>query len=227
VKPLEHFWDSPAEGAGHFPQRFATFFAGLARLFARLLFRFRAYGRSSELLATQKNYIICGNHHSYLDPVFAIIAVRPRPLRFLAKQEFFTNPAIARLASWEGAFPIRRGVADTRAIRRAAAMLRRGELVGIFPEGTRGREGNPSQAHEGIALIAAMARADVLPVRLWGTEKISPPGSRRWHFPRVTLAFGEPLSLDDPRYQGLQKSERYQRFARDCMDAVYSIEPPR
>jgi 1-acyl-sn-glycerol-3-phosphate acyltransferase len=105
-------------------------------------------------------------------------------------------------------------------------MLRRGELVGIFPEGTRGHDGQEQKAHEGIALIASMAAADVLPVRLWGTSEISPPGSKRWHFPRVTLAFGEPLSLRDARYEGLEKTERYRRFARDCLEAIYAIELP-
>ena len=223
MKELAYFWDTPAEGKGHFPQRFATFFFGLVRVIFTPLFRLRIVG---SLPDARKNYLVCGNHYSYLDPVFVLLAVRPRPLRFLAKQEFFNNSIIARLASWVGAFPIVRGAADTKAIKRAVTMLKRGELVGIFPEGTRGREGQERQAHEGISLIANKAAAEVLPMRIWGTDKISPPGAKRWHFPQVTVAFGQPLSLNDKRYADLQKAERYALFAQDCLDAIYAIEPP-
>jgi 1-acyl-sn-glycerol-3-phosphate acyltransferase len=115
-----------------------------------------------------------------------------------------------------------------KAVKRSVAMLKRGEMLGIFPEGTRVRDGaeRGSDIHEGIALIARLAKADVIPFRVWGTEKISPPGTRLWRFPKVRLSFGEPLSLNSSRYDGMEKNARLAAFAKDCMDAVYALEQP-
>lgn len=109
-------------------------------------------------------------------------------------------------------------------------MLKRGEIVAIFPEGTRGRgtqlvEGE-REIHDGVGMIASLAKAQVVPCRHWNTEKISPEGSRRWHFPTIKLAFGEPLSLDDAAYDGLDKKARIERFTADIMTAIYSLPEP-
>jgi len=154
-----------------------------------------------------------------------MLAVRPQLVRFIAKSEFFDIPVVRRMAAWVGAFPIHRNVADMKAVKRSVAMLKRGEHVGIFPEGTRVRDGRErGEPQEGVALIAHLAQADVLPFRLFGTEGICPPGKRLWRFPRVTLVFGQPLSLGDQRYQGMPKDERLSAFTQDCMDAVYKLK---
>jgi len=141
MKPLDYFYDTPASGEGHFPQRFTTFLAALVRVIFGLLFRYKAYGLEQlQKLPVGSGAIIVANHRSYLDPLFLLSVLRPRPIRFMAKEEFFgVHPLVARLTSWVGAFPVRRGTADLEAIKRPVRMLRRGELVGIFPEGTRVR----------------------------------------------------------------------------------------
>jgi 1-acyl-sn-glycerol-3-phosphate acyltransferase len=105
-------------------------------------------------------------------------------------------------------------------------MLKRGETVGIFPEGTRVHK-HPDKRIEpadGIALIAQLGHADVLPFRLWGNERIVPYGAHFLHLPKVTLKFGQPLSLNEPRYQALPKNERYAAFTKDVMAAIYGME---
>ena len=233
MKPLAYFHDTAAEGPEHFSQRFYVFLFILIRFFWKTLFRFKSYGADQLRLSSLQGAIIAGNHNSYLDPTFIMLAMRPRPVRFIAKEEFFKVKAIARMASWAGVFPIKRGTADMKAIKRAVAMLKRGELVGIFPEGTRGRNRKKAGHNEqrvafgGTALIAHLARVPVVPVHLWNTERISPPESRLWHFPRITLSVGEPLSLTDERYANLSKDERFAAFTADIMTAIYAFENPR
>jgi 1-acyl-sn-glycerol-3-phosphate acyltransferase len=231
MKALDYFYDTPAEGAGHYPQRFCTFFFGLVRLVFGPLFRPQIYGAEFLTQDRSQSYLIAGNHRSYLDPVFVMMALRPRPIRFMAKEEFFKVGIIARLASWVGAFPVQRNVSDMKVVKRSVAMLKRGELVGIFPEGTRGRELNEAEltqrdAHEGVAVIARLAKCKVVPVRIWGAEKIAPPGSKRWHFPRITLCFGAPIALDDERCAAMGKQAYLSAFTDEVMHAVYALEKP-
>ncbi|MDR2493029.1 MAG: 1-acyl-sn-glycerol-3-phosphate acyltransferase [Coriobacteriales bacterium] len=226
MRPLDSFYDSPAEGPGHYPQRFCSFFFVLVRVVFGLLFRVRSY--DTHHVRPGVSYLVAGNHRSYLDPVFVMMAMRPRPVRYMAKEEFFKVRAIARLASWVGAFPVKRDAGDMQVVKRSVAMLKRGELVGIFPEGTRGRDASKArELHEGVAVIARLAKCEVVPVRIWGAERIAPPGSRRWHFPRITLRFGEPMSLAEARYEALDKPERLSAFTADVMKAVYALEDPR
>lgn len=229
MKPLDYFYDTPAEGSGHYPQRFCTFISALVRFFFSP-FRLKVY--DVEQVGQSQAFILAGNHRSYLDPLFIMMALRPRPARFMAKDEFFSFGPLARGATWCGAFPVKRDTADMKAIKRSTTMLKRGELVGIFPEGSRGRgmdeeELRSRKVHEGVAVIARLSKAAVIPVRLWGTELISPPGTRLWRFPRITVRFGKPLSLDDPRYEKLGKEERIAAFTDDIMQAIYALENPR
>jgi 1-acyl-sn-glycerol-3-phosphate acyltransferase len=125
-----------------------------------------------------------------------------------------------------GVFPITRKTADAQSLKRAVKMLKRGELVGIFPEGTRMRDGRRGKAHKGIGLVAHMANVDVLPYRIWNTQRIKPKGSTFPHFPRVVVRFGTVMSLNDARYDNLPKNDKYKLFAQDIMDAIYSLDPP-
>jgi len=229
MQPLDHFYDNPVNRGKGTPWIFDRLFTGLIRVSFTPAFRCKVRG-AKEIRALDKGYILAGNHRSYLDPLFVMQAMRPRSIRFIGKEEFFSIYAIRRLASWVGVFPVKRGMGDIKVVKRSVAMLKRGEIVGIFPEGTRGRgedivEGE-REVHEGVAMIASLAKAPVVPLRLWNTEKISPVGTRLWRFPTIKLAFGEPMSLDDPAYAGLEKSEKLQRFTQDIMTAIYSLPQP-
>jgi 1-acyl-sn-glycerol-3-phosphate acyltransferase len=229
LKPLSYFYDTPASGEGRFPQRFRLLFCTLARAIFKLVFRCRFLDREKlGELPEGSGALIVGNHSSYLDPVFVMNALHPRSIRYLAKEEFLDfNPLIGRFAAWVGAFPVKRNSADMSAIKRAVRMLKRGELVGIFPEGTRIRSKDQEVTyHEGVALIAQLAGVPVVPVRLWGAGRIWPKGARRPHFPRITLRFGEPLSPREERFATLPKEERFAAFTNEVMARVYDLEFP-
>jgi 1-acyl-sn-glycerol-3-phosphate acyltransferase len=230
MKPVEYFYDTPSSGEGHFPQKFCTVLFGLIWFFFKILFRYKAFNKEQlEKIPAEKGFIFAGNHSSYLDPVFVMAVMRPRAIRYISKEEFLLiNPALTRVAAWCGVFPVKRNTADMSAVKRAVRMLKRGELVGIFPEGTRMRfAGQESTYHEGIALIAQLAKVPVVPLYIDGAGRICPEGKRLFRLPKVTVRFGEPLSLEDSQFIDLEKDERYKAFTEEVMRRVYDLKPPK
>jgi 1-acyl-sn-glycerol-3-phosphate acyltransferase len=158
------------------------FFGGLVKLFAPL----RVYGR--DRVPMNGPLILCFNHFSWLDP-WAFGAVSPRTVYYVAKQEAHDNPVIGPFIRFFGTSPIRRGESDREAIRAMKEVVRRGDTLGMFPEGTR-QKSEPGEVLSGAALIAVQEK---VPVVCGAIE-----GSQRWKFGNfhpVSIAFGEPLDL--------------------------------
>jgi len=163
------------------------------RALLSVLFRVRQHGR--EMVPVQGGAVLAGNHRSYMDPII-LWSVGPRFVHFMAKEELFTGFigwALPRL--W--AFPVNRAGADRAAIAHATAFLEAGDLVGIFPEGTRSTEEGMGSAHGGAAFIAIRAGVPVVPVAFVGTEKVWPRGQRLPKLRRVTIRYGEPIAPAD------------------------------
>ncbi|MBX6395282.1 MAG: 1-acyl-sn-glycerol-3-phosphate acyltransferase, partial [Alicyclobacillaceae bacterium] len=98
--------------------------------------------------------LLCANHRSNWDPVILGLSLR-RPIRFMAKEELFRVPGLSFLIRQLGAFPVRRGTADRAALRRAVHLIRdEGQIVGLFPEGTRRRGKGPGHPFPGVGLVA-------------------------------------------------------------------------
>ena len=137
--------------------------------FVRHYFRLRHEG--FEHTPADGALIIASNHRSFLDP-FLIGALLPaeRPLHFMAKAELFRIPVVGWLLNRLGAFPVRRGESDAKALRTAEAVLERGGVLVIFPEGTRMRAGGLGRPKRGAARLALATGADIMPVVLQGTE---------------------------------------------------------
>lgn len=129
----------------------------------KIAFRYKVEGiENLRQFDGKRGAVVIGNHASYLDPAFLWIAARPKQwVRFMARDNMFANAGglAGQVISRVGAFPIKRGSADRTAIKRASAMLKRGESVGIFPEGTRRDRGTAApELHGGAAFIARMAK---------------------------------------------------------------------
>ena len=107
-------------------------------------------------------YIIICNHLSNIDPIVIAGAVK-EPIHYMAKAELFKNPFLAFIFKHVNAFPVERGKGDTSAIDISVKLIADSKIVGIFPEGTRSKDGNPLRPKSGAALVAKMTNADVLP----------------------------------------------------------------
>ncbi|MCW2873200.1 lysophospholipid acyltransferase family protein [Actinacidiphila oryziradicis] len=189
----------------------------------RLLFRPAIEGM--EHIPAEGAAIVAGNHLSFSDH-FLMPAILPRRITFLAKQEYFTGPGlrgrlIAAFFRSAGQIPVDRsgGSAGQAAIREGLGVLSRGELLGIYPEGTRSPDGRLYKGRVGVAVMALKAQVPVIPCAMVGTFEIQPPGRRLPRIGRVTIRFGEPLEFS--RFAGMD-SERY--VVRSATDEImYAI----
>jgi 1-acyl-sn-glycerol-3-phosphate acyltransferase len=165
---------------------------------------FRLRARGTEHLP-EGGFVLAANHTSNFDPWPLALPLFPRrQLRFMAKSELF-NPILKPILLGGGAFPVRRGEADLEAIRRAVELVRDGEIVVMFPEGTRRRKGlrkkHEARAHTGAARIALSADAPLVPAAINGTDRLSRLGPLR-------VAYGPPIPLDDLRGQEISPAAR-------------------
>lgn len=140
--------------------------------------------------------IVAPNHLSHLDPPVVACAI-PRQLTFMAKEELFRVSWFSKLIRSLGAFPVRRGQADTEAIRVALSLLEEGRALLVFPEGTRGDGRQLLPVNRGVALLAKRSGAPVLPVAIAGAEKKWPRGAKLPRWGRMTISFGTPLIFSE------------------------------
>jgi glycerol-3-phosphate dehydrogenase (NAD(P)+) len=167
---------------------------GLVRLilvpFFRVYFRLERIG--SDHLPQTGPLLLAANHRSFLDP-FVIGALARRPVYYVAKRELFERRWQAWVLNSLGAFPIDRGASDQDAMATARAILRRGDCVVIFPEGTRVRSGTLGSPRRGIGRLALESGVHVIPVAVIGTEEVR----RGWRIrPRkVRIRCGSPLGF--------------------------------
>jgi 1-acyl-sn-glycerol-3-phosphate acyltransferase len=176
----------------------------------RLLFR--PWVEGLENVPEEGSAIIASNHLSFSDSFFMPLVV-PRRVTFLAKSDYFTGGGVkgwltARFFRGVGQVPVDRsgGRASEAALRTGMRILGEGNLLGIYPEGTRSPDGRLYRGRTGVARMALEAKVPVIPVAMIDTEKIQPPGKVIPKIKRVGIRFGKPL--DFSRYEGLE-SDRF------------------
>jgi 1-acyl-sn-glycerol-3-phosphate acyltransferase len=159
---------------------------GVVRLIAAIIFDIQVVGRQN--VPQTGPLIIASNHLSWAD-VPLIPAFLKRKVVYMAKEETFQGNMgwFVRLL---GAFPVKRGEADRQSLRTAEEQLKADRILSIFPEGTRSKIHKLGQAHAGMGLIALRSGAPVVPVAIYGSEKVF-----KKFRPRITIIFGEPMIL--------------------------------
>jgi 1-acyl-sn-glycerol-3-phosphate acyltransferase len=155
------------------------------RIFAPL----RVYG--ADRVPANGGLVVAANHFSWIDPP-ALGAASPRTLYFMAKVEAHRVPGLGQLMRTFGAFSVHRGESDREAVRTMRRIVADGHALGMFAEGTRQRSGVPGRVMPGAAMVAINEGVPVVPVAIHGSQRWRPG-----NFAPVSLAWGEPMPLDD------------------------------
>jgi 1-acyl-sn-glycerol-3-phosphate acyltransferase len=154
----------------------------------RLVAPLRVYG--AERVPARGGLVVAANHFSWLDPP-ALGAASPRTLYFMAKVEAHRVPGLGQLMRSFGAFPVRRGESDRDAVRTMRQIVRDGNALGMFAEGTRQLKGVPGRVQPGAAMVAMNEAAPLVPAAIHGSQSW-----RIGNFAPVSVAFGEPMTFD-------------------------------
>lgn len=186
---------------------FYTFARGLVKIYYKFMFRMDIQGE--EHIPTEGGVVLCCNHMSNLDPTTMAAFVK-RPVRYIAKKELFEKRWSAKLLSALGAFPVDRQTTDMKALKTAIKLLKNGEALGIFAEGTRVKEGEAKAAKAGVALFALKGEAPIVPICI----------SSKYKFRSVVhIRYGKPIYLDEYKGQKVT-TEMMEEITEKVMEKV-------
>ena len=152
-------------------------------------------------LNKESSLILAANHVSYLDPIVLGVAVR-RKIYFIAKKEVFNIPILGFIIRSLGAIPVDRKKPNPVSIKKTFLVLKKGNILGIFPEGTRSLNGKLLDFNIGLIKIALKTKSPIIPVGINGTFSIYPPKAKLPSFfkrKNIYINFGEPIHLDNTR----------------------------
>ncbi len=177
----------------------------VAWVYLKLFFKIKVQGLDN--IPKRKPFILCSNHINWMDPL-TIGTTLPASYRihFMAKQEIFNNFFTATFFRKIGAFPVKRENADLFAIKTAYQLLKNGQVLGLFPEGSRSKTGKLQKAYHGAALIAVRSGMPIVPIAISGPYRLFKP---------VNLYIGKPFVLpplvyddkEDKKKQLIEMSE--------------------
>jgi 1-acyl-sn-glycerol-3-phosphate acyltransferase len=175
--------------------RWFRFCRWLCKIFCHLFFRIHVYGK--ENVPDDGAFVLVSNHQSFLDPVFCGIPLK-RPLYFLARDSLFVNCFFGRLISSVNTIPVKRGRADLSAMKKIISILKKGNGVCLFPEGTRTSDGKIATFRSGFGLLCRRGEATIVPVVIDGAfeawprhKKIFSPGHS------ITICYGETITAEE------------------------------
>ena len=173
-----------------------------------IIYRFEVIGR--ENIPKDGPVLIASNHVSLLDPPLVGTA-SSRPVHFMAKEELFTFP-LGHIYKSLGAFPVKRGASDRQAIKTALSILKNNLCLGIFPEGTRSKDGKLGPAEPGALTFAYKTGATIIPTAVLGSRL----SARKSFWPKIKVVFGEPVTFKDEKLNKEQIDEK----GRELMQSI-------
>ncbi|ABR48778.1 1-acyl-sn-glycerol-3-phosphate acyltransferase [Alkaliphilus metalliredigens QYMF] len=165
-----------------------------------------------EKIPTTGKAIICSNHFNLWDPL-VIGTSLPRKVHYMAKEELFSNPLMSLIIKNLGVFPVKRGTSDIGAIKTALKILKEGNSLGMFPEGTRSKTGKMKEAMPGIAMIAIKSRSPVIPIAIISNYKL---------FNELKVIVGDPMDLSD-YYDEKLTTDEYQQISQNILDTIQEL----
>ncbi|WP_100372681.1 lysophospholipid acyltransferase family protein [Bacillus sp. FJAT-45037] len=159
----------------------------ISRMYLSTKFKVEIIGE--ENIPKEGGVLLCSNHISNFDPPL-LGAYITRPIHYMAKQELFEKPVLKKLLPRLGAFPVKRGMGDKQALRKGINYLKDGQMLGLFPEGTRSRDGKLGKGLAGAGFFALRSDATVIPCAIIGTYKRGDT---------LKLVYGKPIHFEDHR----------------------------
>lgn len=180
-------------------------------IYYKIAFSFRLVGL--ENIPKEGAAVLCCNHRSNYDPVTVSVFLDRMP-RFIAKKELFSVPVVKQILVNLGSFPVdREATMDMKAVRQAVKVLKEGDLLGVFAEGTRVKDGEKADAKGGVALFALKGDAPIIPIAISGRY-----GFRQ----KLTMTVGKPIYLDE--YKGKKLSAAMlEEIADKTMQTIYEM----
>ena len=182
----------------------------LVWIFMKLFHPWRVQGREN---IPEGGALLCGNHTTLGDPVYVVCAVGHRPqLHVMAKDELMHIPVLGYLLKKAGIIGVKRGKADVGAIKETMRVLKNGEKLLLFPEGTRVKEGETGEAHTGAAMFATRTGVPIVPIYISPKKRL---------FRKTDVIFGQPYH---PEFEDRKPTpEDYQRIADDLMMRIRAL----
>lgn len=160
---------------------------GVVNVIQRFSFQVEFIGR--ENVPMGGSILVCSNHQSNWDPVLLACAIpKQRPLRFFAKKELFSVPVLKHILNRAGQIPVSRGEGDRQALRVVLQKLKEDEVISIFPEGTRSKDGTLGKAQAGVGFFAMRSDAHILPIAIIGKYKFRA---------KLRVVIGKPIDLSE------------------------------
>jgi 1-acyl-sn-glycerol-3-phosphate acyltransferase len=191
------------------------FFRMMIKIFYKMYFRFEVHGHDN--IPDEGGVLIAANHLSYLDPPLVGISLK-RKASFIAHSGLFNIPLIGKFVE-SFSFPVDRDKPKPSTIKEAVRRLKKGELVVMFPEGTRSPLGEDITGKRGAASIAGMSRATIIPTLIEGTDKALPIDAKIIRPVKVKITFGKPLTRDP----GESEKEFQQMIEDDLMNTIKNL----
>lgn len=194
--------------------KFYTAIKSIVNILFKFIYRIEIIGE--ENIQGDKNLIICSNHIHVFDPIILAI-IYPRQIHFMAKKELFENKFLNFIFKNLGAFPVSRKESDLSAIKNALRVLKKNNILGVFPEGTRVKEFDLKNAKAGTALLSVKSKSPVLPIYIESTYKL---------FSKIKIYIGEPMEFSE--YYGKKLTNKdYTFISEEILKAIYSIKSNR
>ncbi|ALU14316.1 acyltransferase family protein [Eubacterium limosum] len=190
---------------------FYRFGRALIKLLNLILYNIHVEGE--ENIPKTGGVVLCPNHISNYDPL-AVATHMKRQVHFMAKAELYKNFIVRKVLLAVGTIPVDRGKVSLETLKESLRVLKNGEILGIFPEGTRVKNGERRKPMEGFVVFALKTKSPILPVHIEGKYKFRG---------KINIKFGKPIELNE--YYGKKvKPEEMSKISEKIMDIVYDLQ---
>ncbi|ADO37489.1 1-acyl-sn-glycerol-3-phosphate acyltransferase [Eubacterium callanderi] len=190
---------------------FYRFGRAIIKLLNLILYNIHVEGE--ENIPETGGVVLCPNHISNYDPL-AVATHMKRQVHFLAKAELYKNFIVRKVLLAVGTIPVDRGKVSLETLKESLRVLKNGEILGIFPEGTRVKNGEHKKPMEGFVVFALKTKSPILPVHIEGEYKFRG---------KINIKFGKPIELNE--YYGKKvKPEEMSKISEKIMDIVYDLQ---